>query len=122
MEVIMKTVITAAVLLFSLMGVAQKKASQKNRIQLFNGKNLKGWTIKIKDHPVNENFGHTFRVENGAMKVSYDQYGGAFIPEPALPIIRLSGAWPAKPWIMMIWIVVLFPGLNNGWFDCSQIL
>jgi len=32
MEVIMKTVITAAVLLFSLMGVAQKKDSQKNRI------------------------------------------------------------------------------------------
>jgi len=74
----MKIVITVAVLLFSLAGVAQKKVSQKNWIQLFNGKNLKGWTIKIKDHPVNENFGNTFRVEDGAMMVSYDQYGGAF--------------------------------------------
>lgn len=74
----MKIVITAAVLLFSVMAVAQKKTSQKNWIQLFNGKNLKGWTIKIKDHPVNDNFGNTFRVENGVMKVSYDQYGDAF--------------------------------------------
>ena len=74
----MKTIITAAALLFSLMGVAQKKASKKNWIQLFNGKNLNGWTIKIKDHPVNDNFGNTFRVENGVMKVSYDQYGDAF--------------------------------------------
>ena len=74
----MKIVITAAVLLFSVMAVAQKKTSQKNWIQLFNGKNLNGWTIKIKDHPVNINFGNTFRVENGVMKVSYDQYGDAF--------------------------------------------
>jgi len=43
---------------------------------LFNGKDLKDWTIKIKDHPLNENFGNTFRVENGVMKVSYDQYDG----------------------------------------------
>ena len=74
----MKIVITAAALLLSIMAVAQKKASQKNWIQLFNGKNLNGWTIKIKDHPVNDNFGNTFRVENGVMKVSYDQYGDAF--------------------------------------------
>lgn len=69
----MKIVITAAVLLISLVGVAQKKANKKNWIQFFNGKNLKGWTVKIKDHPVNDNFGNTFRVEDGAMKVSYDQ-------------------------------------------------
>ena len=74
----MKIVITAAVLLFSSMGVAQKKASQKNWIQLFNGKNLQGWTVKIKDHPINDNFGNTFRVKDGVMKVSYDQYGDAF--------------------------------------------
>jgi hypothetical protein len=43
-------------------------------IQMFNGKDLKDWTIKIKDHALNENFGNTFRVENGLMKVSYDQY------------------------------------------------
>ena len=43
-------------------------------ILMFNGKDLNDWAIKIKDHPLNENFGNTFRVENGVMKVSYDQY------------------------------------------------
>ena len=61
-----------------LIASAQKKTKVKGWIQLFNGKNLDGWTVKIKDHPVNDNFGNTFRVENGIMKVSYDQYGGEF--------------------------------------------
>jgi len=43
-------------------------------IQLFNGKNLDGWKMKITGYPLGENFGNTFRVENGVMKVSYDQY------------------------------------------------
>jgi hypothetical protein len=43
-------------------------------IQLFNGKNLDGWTPKIKGYAAGENFGNTFRVENGVLKVSYDQY------------------------------------------------
>ena len=44
-------------------------------IQLFNGKNLDGWTPKITGYPLGENFGNTFRVEDGLLKVSYDQYG-----------------------------------------------
>ena len=58
-------------------------------IQLFNGKDLGGWTPKIKGHPLGENFGNTFRVENGVLKVSYDQYkdfgnqfGHLFYKEP----------------------------------------
>lgn len=43
-------------------------------IQLFNGKNLDGWTPKIKGYELGNNFGNTFRVENGVLKVSYDQY------------------------------------------------
>src|SRR4030095_4010055 len=65
-------------ILACLMVNAQKKTKVNGWIQLFNGKNLDGWTVKIKDHPVNDNFGNTFRVENGIMKVSYDQYGGQF--------------------------------------------
>src|SRR6266508_5340460 len=42
--------------------------------QLFNGKNLDGWIIKISKHELNENFGNTFRVEDGILKVSYDAY------------------------------------------------
>ena len=49
-------------LLACLMVSAQKKSKAKGWIQLFNGKNLDGWTVKIKDHPVNDNFGNTFRV------------------------------------------------------------
>lgn len=52
--------------------IAQKK------IQLFNGHNLDGWIPKIKDHPVRENYANTFRVEDGSIKVRYDQYGGKF--------------------------------------------
>ena len=56
-------------------GSSNQKASLK-WVQLFNGKDLNDWRIKIKDHELNENFGNTFRVENGVMKVSYDQYDG----------------------------------------------
>ncbi len=42
--------------------------------QLFNGKDLTGWTPKIKGYPIGENFGNTFRVEDGLLTVSYDQY------------------------------------------------
>ena len=38
---------------------------------IFNGKNLDGWTVKIKGHPVGKNFKDTFRVEDGVMKVGY---------------------------------------------------
>lgn len=41
-------------------------------IQLFNGKNLDGWTPKIRYHDLGDNFGNTFRVEDGLLKVRYD--------------------------------------------------
>lgn len=43
-------------------------------IPLFNGKDLEGWTPKITGYKLGENFGNTYRVENGALKVAYDQY------------------------------------------------
>lgn len=42
--------------------------------QLFNGKDLTGWIPKISGHPVDDNFGNTFRVEDGLLTVAYDQY------------------------------------------------
>ena len=74
----MKKIVTALFLLIVISGFAQKKINTGKWIKLFNGKNLEGWTVKIKDHPVNDNFGNTFRVENGVIKVSYDQYGDKF--------------------------------------------
>jgi hypothetical protein len=43
-------------------------------VSLFNGKDLDGWNIKIAGYPLNENFGNTFRVADGLLKVSYDEY------------------------------------------------
>ncbi len=43
-------------------------------IQLFNGKNLEGWTVKIAGHPLGENYANTFRVEDGILKCEYDDY------------------------------------------------
>lgn len=45
---------------------------------LFNGKTLEGWTMKINSYPLGENFGNTFRVEDGILKIRYDQYGPEF--------------------------------------------
>lgn len=53
---------------------AQKKAEKEEWKQLFNGKNLDGWDIKIRGNDLNDNFGNTFRVQGGKMVVSYDQY------------------------------------------------
>jgi hypothetical protein len=43
-------------------------------IQLFNGKDLTGWTPKINGYDLGENYGETFRVEDGSLRVCYDQY------------------------------------------------
>ncbi|SKB56585.1 protein of unknown function [Parapedobacter luteus] len=43
-------------------------------IQLFNGKDLTDWTVKIAKHEVGENYANTFRVEDGMLKVRYDGY------------------------------------------------
>lgn len=43
-------------------------------ISLFNGKDLEGWKPKITGYGFGENFGDTFRVQDGLLKVGYDQY------------------------------------------------
>lgn len=50
---------------------AQTKQKWK---QLFNGRNLDGWTVKISKHELGDNYGKTFRVKDGKMVVAYDQY------------------------------------------------
>jgi hypothetical protein len=44
-------------------------------VSLFNGKDLNDWIVKIHHHDVGENAGNTFRVEDGIVKVRYDEYG-----------------------------------------------
>ena len=43
-------------------------------IQLFNGENLDGWKPKVRGHALNDNFGNTFRVEDGAITTGYEAY------------------------------------------------
>ncbi len=47
---------------------------EKEWVRLFNEKDLNDWIVKIKGYPLNENAHNTFRVENGVLKVSYDEY------------------------------------------------
>lgn len=55
-------------------GASNSKEEIPKPIQLFNGKDIKNWTPKIRNYEVGDNFGNTFRVEDGMMKVRYDQY------------------------------------------------
>ncbi|WP_439474329.1 3-keto-disaccharide hydrolase [Algoriphagus formosus] len=69
-----------------------QKAEQEVEIkwqELFNGKDIQDWQIKIRNHPLNENHANTFRVEDGNLSVRYDgyedfgnQYGHIFYKEP----------------------------------------
>lgn len=68
--------------LFSLLGLfffAPKELGQNNPdyedwISLFNGKDLSAWDIKIADRPLNDNYLNTFQVEDGMLRIVYDQY------------------------------------------------
>ncbi|MEY4929959.1 MAG: hypothetical protein RI909_683 [Bacteroidota bacterium] len=51
-----------------------EQKEEKTWIQLFNGKDLNDWDIKIAGHDLNENFGNTFRIDSGKLVVNYDQY------------------------------------------------
>ena len=48
--------------------------SEGEWVSLFNGKDLTGWTPKFKGHDLGENAKNTFRVEDGLLKVSYENY------------------------------------------------
>lgn len=60
--------------LFSGGAAAETSAEKEEWIALFNGRDLDGWTPKITGYALGDNFGNTFRVEDGLLKVRYDQY------------------------------------------------
>ncbi len=43
---------------------------------LFDGKTLNGWTTKVVGYPAGQDPFQTFRVKDGVLYISYDQYGG----------------------------------------------
>lgn len=72
-----------------LLGMSMTIKAEDGWIDLFNGKNLDGWIVKIAKHETGENYGETFRVIDGQMQVSYEnytdfdfQYGHIFYKQP----------------------------------------
>ena len=76
----MRTALAAGLLAATLLSApahtddAQSGPRPEDWIQLFNGRNLEGWVPKIRGYATGDNFGRTFRVENGVLKVAYDAY------------------------------------------------
>lgn len=58
----------------TIVGQPAAAADVESWRELFNGKDLSGWTIKIANRPLNDNYADTFRVQDGVIKVSYDGY------------------------------------------------
>ena len=56
------------------MSCTQGNSPKDEWIPLFNGEDLTGWTPKIRYHEPGDNFGNTFQVEDGMIKVRYDAY------------------------------------------------
>ena len=96
-----KLLFIGALLLLGCLSSTSKKVSADGWIQLFNGKDLKDWQVKIRNYPLNENYGNTFRVENGVMKVDYSQY---------ITSMKNSGTFSISrnfPIICSLWNIVL---------------
>jgi len=51
-----------------------EQTAEPEWISLFNGRDLSGWDIKITGSEINDDYKNTFRVEDGLLKVSYDEY------------------------------------------------
>ncbi len=60
--------------LASLLAASAAAQSPQDWLPLFNGRDLTGWTPKIKGYPAGENFANTFRVTGGFLTVNYDGY------------------------------------------------
>ena len=60
---------------FALASLPVKAGDHKEKwIQLFNGKDLSGWTVKIRGHEAGINHNDTFAVKDGVIRVAYDKY------------------------------------------------
>jgi hypothetical protein len=64
--------------LFSACQPPAPKTQEPEWVDLFNGKDLTGWTPKISGYPLGENVLNVFKVENGVLRVDYSEFGGKF--------------------------------------------
>jgi len=78
---IYKTLLASLLVVATFPVAAANKPAQEEWVDLFNGKDLSNWTIKLSGYPAGENAFDTFRVADGLMQVRYDKYdtfGDAF--------------------------------------------
>lgn len=85
----MRTLIIISSLLLLISCSTKQQSSDQDWIQLFNGRDLNDWSVKIKGYELNNNFMNIFRVEDGIMKVRYEgldtfrnEFGHIFYKEP----------------------------------------
>jgi hypothetical protein len=67
-----KTLLAVSVL--SVGAAALQAQEAQEWIPLFNGKDLSNWTIKFTGFELGENYRNTFRVEDGLLRVVYDEW------------------------------------------------
>ena len=70
--------LAATLLTFSLATTptvfAADPTAEAEWLELFNGKDLSDWTVKVTGQPLGQDKYQTFRVSNGILEVRYDQY------------------------------------------------
>lgn len=71
---ILITFLTVSFLSLQSYTAQSQQTSKEMWESMFNGRDLTGWTPKIRYHAAGENFGNTFRVEDRKLVVRYDGY------------------------------------------------
>jgi hypothetical protein len=61
-------------LLAVTVSVAAEPRQDNRWVPIFDGKTLDGWTPKFRGFPAGVNYADTFRVEDGVISASYDEY------------------------------------------------
>ena len=80
MRVQLSLILISVVSMLSFISCADNQATALNDpseeiwTDLFNGEDLEGWDIKIRGYELNDNHANTFRVEDGLLKIRYDEY------------------------------------------------
>lgn len=66
--------VAATAIAFCMASCASVPDGGDNWKPLFDGRTLDGWTPKIRGYPLGENYADTFKVKDGAIRVSYEKY------------------------------------------------
>lgn len=71
----MRAMTLMASALLAACGGAASETAAPEWTAIFDGETLDGWTPKIAGYPLGENFGDTYRVEDGVIAARFDAYG-----------------------------------------------